>query len=86
MARHILGAPRMSRLEKIIFVADYIEENRNFPAARQIRKLIYQNKTLPKHKLLQSAVVKKAQFMLRYARQQNWQIHSSLRKLASQSY
>lgn len=41
---HTTGRPDMSLLEKIIFVADYIEPNRNqAPKLNQIRKLAFEN-------------------------------------------
>lgn len=36
---HTTGAPKMSLLEQIIYVADYIEENRAFPGVEEARKL-----------------------------------------------
>ena len=36
---HTTGAPEMSVLEQIIYVADYIEENRVFPGVEEARKL-----------------------------------------------
>lgn len=35
---HTFGRPQMSKLEKIIFVADYIEPNRDFKEAKKARK------------------------------------------------
>jgi predicted HD superfamily hydrolase involved in NAD metabolism len=37
---HTLGRARMSRLEKIIYVADYSEPGRRLPTAREIRRLL----------------------------------------------
>lgn len=36
---HTVGSEHMSMLEKIVFVADYIEPARNFPAVEKARKL-----------------------------------------------
>lgn len=36
---HTVGSEHMSMLEKIVFVADYIEPARNFPAAEKARNL-----------------------------------------------
>jgi predicted HD superfamily hydrolase involved in NAD metabolism len=36
---HTSGRPGMSRLEKIIFLADYIEPGRRFPGVDEVRKL-----------------------------------------------
>ena len=36
---HTTGRPGMSRLEKIVYVADYIEHNRAFPGVEQARDI-----------------------------------------------
>jgi len=36
---HTSGKPRMSMLAKIIYLADYIEPNREFPGVREVREL-----------------------------------------------
>ncbi len=36
---HTLGQPGMSRLDQIIFLADHIEENRNFDGVNRLRRL-----------------------------------------------
>lgn len=36
---HTTGRPQMSLLEKIIFLADYIEPNRSFPQVDEVRKI-----------------------------------------------
>ena len=41
--QHTLGAPGMSALEKIIFLADHIEEGRNFSGVKLVRKLAAQD-------------------------------------------
>ena len=38
---HTTGKPDMNLLEKIIYVADYMEPNRDFPGVEQLRKLAY---------------------------------------------
>ena len=40
---HTTGKAGMNTLEKIIYVADYIEPNRDFPGVEQLRKLAYTN-------------------------------------------
>lgn len=40
---HTTGAPRMSKLEKIIYLADHIEEGRNFPEVKRLRNLAFRN-------------------------------------------
>ena len=38
---HTTGKPAMNTLEKIIYVADYMEPNRNFPGVEELRRLAY---------------------------------------------
>ena len=59
---HTLGHARMSDLEKIIFIADYTEPARKFPAARAIRRQLLANKDLNK------AALSKVKYMLKYAK------------------
>ena len=40
---HTLGRCEMSKLEKIIFVADMVEEHRNFPGVDRLREVMYDN-------------------------------------------
>lgn len=40
---HTTGKPDMSLLEKIIYMADYIEPNRDFPGVDELRKLAYED-------------------------------------------
>ncbi|OFI07209.1 putative nicotinate-nucleotide adenylyltransferase [Clostridium acetireducens DSM 10703] len=40
---HTTGKKDMSILEKIIYIADYIEPLRNFPGVTDIRKVVYQD-------------------------------------------
>ncbi len=39
IAHHTIGAPKMTLVEQIIFVADYIEPNREFDGVEKARKL-----------------------------------------------
>lgn len=41
--KHTTGAANMSLLDKILYVADYIEENRNFPGVLEARKVAFEN-------------------------------------------
>lgn len=43
VAYHTTGRKNMSLLEKIIYIADYIEPNRNFPGIDSLRSLAYEN-------------------------------------------
>ncbi len=40
---HTTGKPDMTTLEKIIYVADYVEPNRKFPGVEELRQLAYTN-------------------------------------------
>jgi predicted HD superfamily hydrolase involved in NAD metabolism len=39
IAHHTLGAPRMGRLEEIVYIADLASTDRSFPEARAVRSL-----------------------------------------------
>lgn len=43
MRWHTTGKPDMTLLEKIIYMADYIEPNRDFPGVDKLRKLAYED-------------------------------------------
>ena len=38
---HTTGKPDMTLLEKVIYLADYIEPNRDFPGVERLRRAIY---------------------------------------------
>ena len=40
---HTTGKPDMTRLEKIIYLADYIESTRDFPGVDELRKTVYED-------------------------------------------
>jgi len=40
---HTTGKVHMSKLDKVIFLADYIEPNRNFPGVDELRRLAQQD-------------------------------------------
>ena len=40
---HTTGKPDMTRLEKILYLADYIEPNRDFPGVEELRKAVYED-------------------------------------------
>ena len=40
---HTTGKADMTRLEKIIYLADYMEPNRDFPGVEELRKLCYED-------------------------------------------
>jgi len=45
IASHTTGKADMNTLQKIIYVADYMEPNRDFPGVEQLRQLAYINLT-----------------------------------------
>ena len=45
IASHTTGKPGMSTLEKIIYVADYMEPNRDFPGVEKLRQLAFEDLT-----------------------------------------
>lgn len=46
IANHTSGRPQMLLVEKIIYVADYIEPERDQPGVGEIRKLVFEDKNL----------------------------------------
>ena len=43
IAHHTTGAKEMKPLEKVIFMADYIEENRDFPGVGTLREIAFKD-------------------------------------------
>jgi len=43
IASHTTAKPNMTTLEKIIYIADYIEPNRDFPGVEKLRELAYKD-------------------------------------------
>ena len=41
ICHHTTGRANMTRLEKIIYIADYVERNRNFPGVEELRAMAY---------------------------------------------
>jgi predicted HD superfamily hydrolase involved in NAD metabolism len=64
---HTTGAPKMTKLEKIIYLADHIEEGRNFPGVKKMRKLAFEN--------LDLAILESTHQMLRYLLRENLPIY-----------
>lgn len=65
--RHTTGAPGMSKLEKIIYLADHIEEERNFRGVHKLRSLAFKD--------LDQAVFEAASSMLRFLLSKKLPIH-----------
>ncbi len=56
VARHTLGAPDMTLLDKIIFVADIVEPNRKTPYLEQERRIAFENLDLAVLRSLDSTI------------------------------
>ncbi len=72
IAKHILGTPNMSDLEKIVFVSDYFEENRILPWKEEIRVAAYND--------LDSAVLLSCGVTIDYLQRSGKRIHPKLLK------
>ena len=40
---HTTGKPDMALMEKIVYIADYMEPNRSFPGVEELRKAVFQD-------------------------------------------
>jgi len=67
VAQHTMGSEKMSTLAKIIFVADYIEPNRNYPGIDRLRKIAF--------KKLDLAVLMAAEQTIKYLLEKKEIIH-----------
>ncbi len=57
VANHTIGRSGMSQLEKIVYLADYIERGRDFPAVNKIRQAALEN--------LEQALLEAVEFAIR---------------------
>jgi len=64
---HTTGAPGMSKLEKIIYLSDHIEDKRAFPGVKKLRNLAFND--------LDRAIFESASSMLRFLLQKKMPIH-----------
>ena len=64
---HTLGSTHMSLLDKIIFLADYIEPNRDFPGVEELRALAFKD--------LNAAVIRAYDGTIRHLLDQGLSIH-----------
>ena len=64
---HTLGSTHMSVLDKIIFLADYIEPNRDFPGVEELRALAFKD--------LNAAVIRAYDGTIRHLLDQGLSIH-----------
>ncbi len=67
IARHTVGAPQMTILDQIIYVADFVEDQRDFPDARIARSLAYAD--------LKAAVIFETKHTLEYLMSSNKTIY-----------
>lgn len=67
ISKHTIGAPGMSKLEKIVYLADHIEEGRNFLGASKTRQLAFKD--------LDQAIVKTSSQMLNYLLKNGLPVH-----------
>lgn len=68
IAYHTTGRPNMSMLEKIVFIADYIEPNREyFEGLDKVRELAYQN--------INKAIIYSLESTIKYNKKKNRIIH-----------
>lgn len=65
--KHTIGAPGMNKLEKIIYLADHIEEGRNFSGVKKIRSLAAAD--------LDQAIIESTSNKLRYLLEKRLPIH-----------
>lgn len=63
---HTTGREAMSLLEKIIYIADKIEPNRNFEGVEEMRKLAYEN--------ISEAIIKSLISTISYVKQRNLEL------------
>lgn len=64
---HTIGRPNMSKLEKIIYIADHVEPGRGHEGIKEIRKIAYKNLNL--------AIVKISTGMIQYLLDRNLPIY-----------
>lgn len=65
--KHTLGTQRMTKLEKIVYLADHIEEGRDFSGVKKIRALAIKD--------LDKAVLESASNMIKYLLENDLPVH-----------
>jgi len=65
--RHTLGVPNMTKLDKIVYLADHLEEERDFSGVDKIRALAMKNLNL--------AILESTSNMIKYLIENNLPIH-----------
>ena len=77
---HTVGAPDMSLFDEIVFVADYIEENREYVHCKQMRKFLFDNLSLDGSKAeniraLHRTLVQIIDFTIQYLNDRNMMVN-----------
>ena len=65
--KHTIGTPKMTKLEKIIYLSDHVEEGRNFPGVKKTRSLAMKD--------LDRAIMESTSQMLKYLLEKNLPLH-----------
>ena len=65
--KHTIGSERMSKLEKIIFLADHVEEGRRYKGVQKIRRLAFRD--------LDRAIIESTSRMLQYLESKKLPVH-----------
>jgi predicted HD superfamily hydrolase involved in NAD metabolism len=65
--KHTIGSERMTKLEKIIFLADHVEEGRNYAGVKKIRQIAFRD--------LDRAIIESTSKMLKYLEDKKLPVH-----------
>lgn len=71
IARHTTGSPRMSTLDAVVFLADFIEPGRTFPEVAVVRRIVEEEGLFP-------AVVQTAVFTMIYLLERHHVVHPDM--------
>ena len=77
---HTVGSPDMSVFDEIIFVSDYVEENREYSHCKKMREFLFGNLRQDKSytenlKVLHQALVEIIDFTIAFLNQRNMQVN-----------
>jgi predicted HD superfamily hydrolase involved in NAD metabolism len=53
---HTVGRPNMSKLEKIIFISDYIEPNRMYPSCVNVREIAFKDLDMAVYEAIKTSI------------------------------
>ena len=80
VANHTLGAPDMSLMDKIIYIADYIEDGRTAAPCIQVRDFIYDNLTADdisyNTRVVNRAIVMAIEFTEQYLKSKGFEMNT----------